>query len=188
MNPDHRQHFWYEKLRRLVVPTTQQVTNFPAWECPGARVLAERYLRRGRNVYSGDFLSYGYNYSNLGNDFPNHGATMRVTFGVVASPSETIVVADSLAERILARGGALYAGTLWASVLAPKDYAGGLHGYIIADQHGKRANVLFADSSVRAYLATNLNAQVRSGPKATPQYWWDGDGLRRSDRDGLYAD
>lgn len=186
-NPDDRQYFWYEKIRRAI--TSQQVvTNFAAWECPTARVLAERYVRRGRFAYSGDFLTYGYNYSNLGNDFPGFGASMRVSFGAIVNPPETIMVGDSLAERILARGGAASAGVLWGSVLAPKDYAGGLHGYIIADQHIKRANVLFADASVRAYLATNLNAQVRSGSKATPNYWWDGDGLRRSNRDGLYPD
>jgi prepilin-type N-terminal cleavage/methylation domain-containing protein/prepilin-type processing-associated H-X9-DG protein len=191
-DPADRHLLWFEVLRREIVQgSARSMTNFPVWDCPAARPVIERYVRRRKLPYSGDLLSYGYNYSNLGNDFQGRfGVTMRVTLASIANPSETIVTADSLSERELARaaGGLFYAGVLWGAVIAPKDYFDGQTGYTIADQHVKRANVLMADSSVQAVLATNLNRQVRSGTAATPAYWWDGDGLRRSTRDPGYRD
>ncbi len=182
---------WFEQLRRVIVGGSQSVSNFPAWECPSARVLISKLVQNKRQLYSGDILSYGYNYTNLGDDFPEYGASMRVKLGGVAEPSGTIVVADSLSDRLLARlgnGDPSTLGVLWGSVIAPKDCSGGTHGYLISNQHQKAANVLFADSSVRAHSATLLNAQIRSGPKATPDYWWDGDGFKRSVRSPCYTD
>lgn len=185
-----RHLLWFEQLRR-VISSANSVTNFPVWDCPAARAAIAKYVRRRKLQYSGDLLSYGYNYSNLGNDFQGQfGVTMRVSLGSVVSPSETIVTADSLSDREVARagGGAFYPGVLWGSVIAPKDYFDGTTHYTIADQHGKRGNILMADASVRAYSATNLNAQIRSGSRATAEYWWDGDGKRRANRDSGYKD
>ncbi len=186
-----RHLLWFEQLRRLVVQGDRSVTNFPVWDCPAARAVIAKYGRQRRLTYSGDLLSYGYNYSNLGNDFKGaYGVRMRVSQASVQAPSETIVVADSLSDRELARrqNSLFYEGVLWGSVIAPKDYFDGQTGYTIADQHSRRGNVLFADTSVRAVLSTNLNRQIRSGARATPEYWWDGDGLKRSDRDPGYRD
>lgn len=185
-----RHLLWFDQLRRVIVGGSQSVSNFPAWECPAARVLISKFVQNKRLLYSGDILSYGYNYTNLGDDFPEYGASMRVKLGGVAEPSATIVVADSLSDRLLAKlkGDPTAQGVLWGSVIAPKDCSGGTHGYLISNQHQKVANVLFADSSVRAHSATLLNAQIRSGPKATPDYWWDGDGYKRSVRSPCYAD
>ena len=183
---------WFEQLRRLITTENRSVTNFPVWDCPAARSIIDRYTRQRKLAYSGDLLSYGFNYSNLGNDFKGmFGVRMRVTHASVKNPSETIVAADSLSDRELARSqvSIFYPGVLWGSVIAPKDYFDAQTGYTIADQHTKRrGNVLFADTSVRASLSTNLNRQIRSGGRATPDYWWDGDGLKRSDRDQGYKD
>jgi prepilin-type processing-associated H-X9-DG protein len=189
-SPADRHLLWFEQLRRLIVDSSRAVTNFPVWDCPAARPAINRYIRKRRLSYSGDLLSYGYNYSNLGNDYPSYNVSMRVTHASVQNPPETLVVADSLSERGLARAGGspFYAGVLWGAVIAPKDYFDGVTGYTIANQHTKRASVLFADGGVRAFLAVRLNAQIRSGPKATPDYWWDNDGLKRSNRDAGYRD
>jgi prepilin-type N-terminal cleavage/methylation domain-containing protein len=186
-----RHLLWFEQLRRLIAQGDRTITNFPVWDCPAARALITKYSRQRRLTYSGDLLSYGYNYSNLGNDFNGaFGVRMRVSHSSVLSPSETIVVADSLSDRELSRRGnsQFYSGVLWGSVIAPKDYFDGQTGYTIADQHGKRASIVFADASVRAVLSTNMNRQVRSGAKATPDYWWDADALARSTRDPGYKD
>ncbi|MDB6038127.1 MAG: prepilin-type N-terminal cleavage/methylation domain [Verrucomicrobiales bacterium] len=188
-NPADRYLLWFEQLRRSIMNATS-ATNFPVWDCPAARVVIAKYVARNKTAYSGDLLSYGYNYSNLGNNFKSFAVSMRITIAGVSNPSETIMTADSLSEREIARGGgsSFYPGVLWGSVIAPKDYFDGATDYTIANQHGKRANVLMVDSSVGSYLATNLNAQVRSGFKATPTYWWDADGRQRSNRDAGYRD
>ena len=88
---------WFEQLRRVASSGALSVSNFPAWECPAARVIINQLLAKKRTLYSGDILSYGYNYANLGNDFPEYGASMKVKMGNVSEPSATIVVADSRA-------------------------------------------------------------------------------------------
>ena len=185
-----RHLLWFEQLRRVAAGGAQSVSNFPAWQCPAALTLIQQLARYNRAVYSGDILSYGYNYANLGNDFPEFGAAMKVKLGNITKPSETLVVADSLSDRLAAklRGNPAAQGVLWGSVIAPKDYGSGAHLYLISDQHQHRANILFADTSARPYPAKPLNEQIRSGPQATAQYWWDADPARRSDRDGLFAD
>jgi prepilin-type N-terminal cleavage/methylation domain-containing protein/prepilin-type processing-associated H-X9-DG protein len=188
LNPDDRKLMWFERLR-VIVATANQVSNFVAWQCPAAIPIISKYTASNpARLYTGDLLSYGYNYSNLGNDFPSYQVHMRTTFASLRQPSTTIVVADSLSSRQLDRslGTTFYPGVLWGSVIAPKDYFSGTTGYLIADQHGKRANVLFGDVSVRPYMATNLNSQVR---RLNPSdYWWDGDGQTRRSRDPGYAD
>jgi len=189
MNPADRSLMWFEKLRVLVNPTLNQVSNFVCWQCPAAIPIIARYVAANPGLlYTGDLLSYGYNYSNLGNNFPTYDCYMKITFGMLKKPSECIVVADSLSSRGIDRvAAAFYPGVLWGSVIAPLDYYEGTTDYFIGDQHRNRANVLFGDGSARAYLATNLNTQIRSGPKATA-YWWDADGQRRSTRDPGYSD
>ncbi len=188
LNPADRSLMWFEKLRVLVSPGNV-ASNFVCWQCPAAIPLINRYVAANPGLlYTGDLLSYGYNYSNLGNDFPTYQCHMRVTFGGLRKPSWCIVVTDSLSDRALDRDlSTIYAGVLWGSVIAPRDYYGGTTGYDVADQHRNRANVLFADCSVGPYAATNLNSQIRSGPKAT-MYWWDADGQNRSSRDPGYSD
>jgi len=184
-----RHLLWFDILRRVIV--TGHATNFPTWDCPAARAAIAKYIQRRKLPYSGDLLSYGYNYSNLGNDFKGQfGVRMRATLGTLQSPSETIVTADSLSDREFARGGgsSFYPGVLWGAVIAPKDYFDNSTHYTIADQHRKRGLVLMADGSVGAHSSTNLNAQVRSGAKATPTYWWDSDGRPRAARDAGYRD
>ncbi len=188
MNPADRHLMWFEQLR-VLVSTANQVSNFVCWQCPAAIPLIARYAAAKPGlVYTGDLLSYGYNYSNLGNDFPSYQCRMRIALGNLRKPSECIVVADRLSSRLLNRvTSAFYPGVAWGAVIAPKDYYADSTGYYIGDQHGTRGNVLFGDTSVGAYPATNLNVQVRSGAKATV-YWWDADGRRRSTRDPGYLD
>jgi prepilin-type N-terminal cleavage/methylation domain-containing protein/prepilin-type processing-associated H-X9-DG protein len=185
-----RHLLWFEQLRRVIAASSQSVSNFPAWECPAARPLISKLTQNKRLFYSGDILSYGYNYTNLGDDFPEYGASMKVKLGSIAEPSTTLTVADSLSDRLAAklRGNPAAQGVLWGSVIAPKDCNGGSHLYLISDQHLNRANVVFADASVRAHSAKLLNAQIRSGPNATPDYWWDGDSLKRSPRSPCFPD
>jgi prepilin-type N-terminal cleavage/methylation domain-containing protein len=188
MKPADRSLMWFEQLRVLVSPANQ-VSNFVCWQCPAAIPIIARYAAINPGlVYTGNLLSYGYNYSNLGNDFPTYSTHMRITMTMLRKPSDCIVVADSLSERQITRvGNGLYAGVAWGAVIAPKDYYNGATGYEIGDQHRTRGDVLFADNSVRAYRAAVLNSQIRSGPKATV-YWWDADGQKRSTRDGWYQD
>jgi prepilin-type N-terminal cleavage/methylation domain-containing protein/prepilin-type processing-associated H-X9-DG protein len=188
MNPADRHLMWFEQLR-VLVSSANQVSNFVCWQCPAAIPLIARYAAANPGlVYTGDLLSYGYNYSNLGNDFPTYNCRMRIAMANVKKPSQCIVVADSLSARQLNRvGTSFYPGVAWGAVIAPKDYYSDSTGYYIGDQHGTRGNILFADASVGSYAATNVNSQVRSGTKATA-YWWDADGLRRSTRDPGYSD
>jgi len=185
-----RHLLWFEQLRRVITADSQSVSNFQAWECPAARAVIRQLTQNKRLLYSGDLLSYGFNYPNLGNDFPEYGASMKLRMSSVVEPSATIVVADSLSDRLVAKlkGNPAAQGVLWGSVIAPKDYFGGQHLYLISDQHRTRAAVLFADASVRAYRAQPLNEQIRSGPRATAEYWWDGDHLKRSTRDSGFTD
>ena len=188
MNPADRSLMWFEQLRVLVSPANQ-ISNFTCWQCPAAIPIIARYTAANPGlIYTGNLLSYGYNYSNLGNDFPTYGTHMRITLGMLRKPAECIVVADSLSERQITRvGNSLYSGVAWGAVIAPKDYYGGATGYDIGDQHRTRGDVLFGDCSVRAYRAAILNSQIRSGPKASV-YWWDADGQKRLTRDAWYMD
>lgn len=179
---------WFEQLRKVAAGGSQSVSNFQAWECPSARQLISKFVTQKKVLYSGDILSYGYNYSNLGNSFADYGVSMRIKMGGVEVPSLTIVVADSLSDRLLSRPGG-QGSILWGSVIAPKDYYNGTLGYTIADQHANnRGNVLFADASVRSCKAKTLNEQIRTGAKATAEYWWDADRRKRSTRDSWYSD
>ena len=181
---------WFEQLRRAATGGGQSVSNFPAWECPSARIIITKLLGKKRVLYSGDILSYGYNYANLGNNFPEFGASMKVRLTDISEPSQTVVAADSLSDRLVAKLKDNIDNTdvLWGSVIAPKDYYGGGHLYLISNQHKTRANIMFADGSGSAYAAKPLNEQVRSGAKRTAEYWWDANDSRRSNRDAGFTD
>jgi hypothetical protein len=57
----------------------------------------------------------------------------------------------------------------WGCVIGPVDMAN--YGpYPVGGVHNGYGDVLFADMSVRAYLATNLNSQIRHTNYWT--YWW----------------
>jgi len=187
-NPAERPLWWFEVLRKYATGNNSGgVTNFPAWDCPAARALIAR-LTRAQNVpYTANLLSYGYNYSNFGNDFPTLSVTMRIKQSSVVHPCDAILTADSLAGRDLTRANL---DSLWGSVISPWDYFYNPAGpaYPIAAQHGNRANILMADGGVRLNQPGPLNAQFRSGPRATPNYWWDSDERPRSSRDSGYTD
>jgi len=194
-------------VRQILSPFVQ--FNVTCWWAGGLRA-PPGYLRpsassspcgadvRAQNVpYTANLLSYGYNYSNFGNDVPGGGATMRIKQSSVVHPSEAILAADSLEGRDLFRAAV---DSLWGCVICPWDYASSYNpsgpAYPIAAQHGTRANILMADGGVRLYRpgpvrmpsGSDVNSQFRSGPKATGNYWWDSDELSRSRRDGLYTD
>ena len=152
----NRQFFWFEMIRREIV--TGNTTNFTAWMCPASR----------NPKYDPNFLTYGYNYSNLGDGAPPP-YLLRVKQTQVANPAETIVVADS------EEGDDLAANHSWGCVITPKDC---IIAYPVGAVHLKKASILFVDHHVGAYPATNINAQVR---RVNPDmYWWDVDGGRRN--------
>ena len=152
----NRQFFWFEMIRREIV--SGNTTNFVAWMCPASR----------NPKYDPNFLTYGFNYSNLGDGAPGP-YLLRVKHSQVAKPAETIVVGDSKEGNDLAANGT------WGCVIAPKDCS---YVYPVGEVHTKNANILFADLHVSSYPATNINSQVRRVNPA--QYWWDVDGTRRN--------
>jgi prepilin-type N-terminal cleavage/methylation domain-containing protein len=152
----NRQFFWFEMIRREIV--TGNTTNFAAWMCPASK----------NPKYDPNFLTYGYNYSNLGDGAPPP-YLLRVKQMQVTKPAETIVAADSK------EGNDLAANHTWGCVIAPKDC---IYSYPVGAVHGKNASVLFADHHVADNSATNINAQVRR--LNSDLYWWDLDGGHRN--------
>jgi prepilin-type N-terminal cleavage/methylation domain-containing protein len=145
----NRQYFWFEMIRREIV--SANTTNFATWMCPASK----------NPRYDPNFLTYGFNYSNLGDGYPGV-YLLRVKFGRVTKPVETIVVTDSK------EGGDLGANGSWGCVITPRDC---VVIYPVGAVHGKNAEIIFADCHVASYAATNLNSQVRT---VNPiGYWWD---------------
>jgi prepilin-type N-terminal cleavage/methylation domain-containing protein len=145
----NRQYFWFEMIRREIV--SGNPTNFAAWMCPASK----------NPRYDPNFLTYGFNYSNLGDGYPGV-YLLRVKLGRVTKPVETIVVTDSK------EGGDLGANGSWGCVITPKDCG---VVYPVGAVHGKNAEVVFADSHVASHPATKLNSQVRTVDPIS--YWWD---------------
>ena len=112
-------------------------------ECPSAKDQS----------YSRHELAYGYNYAGVGN-YPS-GIIIRHEW--IKHPSHTIVVADSDEDQI------------WDSVIKPDDWPGIYPRYSVGSRHFRRANILFADGSVRAYDQDFIMAMRR----ANPDEWWD---------------
>ena len=142
------QYFWFEVLRQQIIG--HSTTNFPCWECPASL----------NPSYNPNFLSYGFNYSNLGDGAPAP-FLVQVKQTDITRPSETIVVTDSHEATDLDLDGS------WGCVITPLDCG---VVYPVGDVHDKHANVLFADRHVGVYLATNLNVQVRR--ENYWNYWW----------------
>ncbi len=153
----NRKYFWFEAIRKEIV-RNQNLTNFPCWQCPASK----------NPRYDPNYLTYGFNYSNLGDGAPG-AYLLRVKVSDVMNPAETIVVTDSKEGNDLAADGS------WGCVITPKDCS---IVYPVGAIHDRYADVLFADAHVEAYLATNLNAQIRAfNPSG---YWWDVNGLPRN--------
>ncbi|MCX6924878.1 MAG: prepilin-type N-terminal cleavage/methylation domain-containing protein [Verrucomicrobia bacterium] len=190
-NPADRYVFWFDVLRKYATGNSGAVTNFSAWDCPAARIIISHWASAQSvpPAYSGAMLTYGYNYSNFGNNFPTIGVTMLVKQSGVIHPSDAILAGDSLVGRDLIRA---TVDNLWGSVICPWDYFSSYNptgpAYPLAAQHGSRANILMADSGVRLFRPGPINAQWRSGPKTTANYWWDSDEKSRWRRDSGYTD
>ena len=157
----YRQFFWFEAIRKTIAHNAS-LTNFMAWQCPASR----------NPKYDPNLLSYGYNYSHLGDGWAEAAAAYQSAWNVkqsqIARPAETIVVADSKEGIEQSSNGS------WGCVITPKDCS---IVYPVGALHGKNANVLFADNHVAAHSATNLNSQVRRADRIG--YWWDVNEQRR---------
>lgn len=144
----YREFFWFEAIRRSIVQSGTTLTNFQAWHCPASR----------NPKYDPNYLSYGYNYSHLG-DYP---INIKVKQSEIENPSRTIVVADSK------EGDDLHAIGSWGCVITPKDC---IVVYPVGGVHVKNANILFADTSVSGHPVAKINAQTRK--EYGSDYWWD---------------
>ena len=150
---DDVRYHWFERVRWCISESRQVPETFDSWLCPSH--LNARY--------DADYLSYGYNYTHLG-DWPVSPAPVIARTFDIRQPSRTIVTADS-DEEITGIG-------RWGSVISPPDYGPGFN-YPVGIRHTEgRANVLFADWSVSPHDAGLLNTMVRVVP-TDPEYWWD---------------
>ncbi|MGH7953876.1 MAG: prepilin-type N-terminal cleavage/methylation domain-containing protein [Limisphaerales bacterium] len=164
-----RQYFWFGKLQLEITPTINlSATNvdFKVWQCPAALDL-----RRKSPSYNPNELTYGYNYSNLGDGAPPP-YFWEVKQSGITDPSSTIMVTDSHESSDLTANGS------WGCVITPKDCS---VVYPVGSPHmTKYANVLWADKHVSSCLATNLNSQTRALSVALGSpYWWDANANRR---------
>jgi len=176
LNPDDRKYFWYEKLRANIQQDIRTPFTFDAWLCPSDQTP----------VYSSDQISYGFNYTNLG-DQP---FDVTVKIDDVVEPAKTIVIADSDESHIEPSGQLIENGP-WANVISPLDirqrgFPGPHNQYPVGDRHDGHANILFADAHVALHDADRINHQVRRFSR-DPDYWWDATGKRtlyQDDRPG----
>jgi len=152
----YREFFWFEAIRKSIVQSGIEVTNFQTWQCPASR----------NPRYDPNFLTYGYNYSHLG-DYP---IDIRVKTSEIESPSQTIVVADS------EEGDDLFADGSWGCVITPKDCS---YVYPVGGVHNQNANILFADTSVSSHKEKKINSQTRR--ESGSDYWWDVNSRPRTD-------
>jgi prepilin-type N-terminal cleavage/methylation domain-containing protein/prepilin-type processing-associated H-X9-DG protein len=145
------QYHWFERLRWAIGGSREIPKTFEAWLCPSDKTPG----------YDADNLSYGYNYTHLG-DWPPRVITR---YDKIRQPWATIVTADS-DEDVTGIG-------RWGSVISPPDYGPG-YIYPVGERHGGDGNVLFADWRVGRHDAELINLQVRDpNNPADPDYWWD---------------
>lgn len=165
----NRRYFWFGQLQIEIAPTSDlsgSNANFKVWQCPAA--IAQ--LQKSPN-YNPNELTYGYNYSNLGDGAPPP-YYWAVKESQITDPVFTIVVSDSHEASDFTANGT------WGCVITPKDC---FNSYPVGSPHSrKNANVLFADKHVGGYQATNLNSQTRALEAAKgAAYWWDANTKRR---------
>ena len=148
---DDLQYHWFERLRRAIGGDSRVPTTFEAWLCPSDDTPG----------YDADNLSYGYNYTHLG-DWPPR---VIARHDAVREPWATIVTADS-DEKVTGIG-------RWGSVISPPDYSLGFI-YPVGPRHRGDGIVLFADWRVGRHDAELINLQVRDPDNPSdPDYWWD---------------
>ena len=147
---------WFERIRWYIAYDKHAPDMFKCWLCPSSTTAK----------YDTDFLTYGYNYTHLG-DYPLAQPVITKTTDIT-SPARTIVTADS-------HDASLGMGGTWGSVISPKDY---WVIYPVGPRHRGKANVLWADWHVDLQLASYLNKQQRVNRKL--DYWWDANAKLRS--------
>ncbi len=149
-------YHWFERIRWYIISDKSIPKEFACWRCPSSKTAK----------YDADFLTYGYNYTHLG-DYPVWPPVIT-KLTEVREPARTIVTADS-DDRTTGFG-------LWGSVISPADY---WVIYPIGERHRKKANVLYADWHVDVQLASFVNKQRREYPR-DGTYWWDANEKLRS--------
>jgi prepilin-type N-terminal cleavage/methylation domain-containing protein/prepilin-type processing-associated H-X9-DG protein len=142
-------YHWFERIRWYIINDKSIPKEFACWRCPSSKAAK----------YDADFLTYGYNYTHLG-DWP---PGVIAHLAEVREPARTIVVADS-DETTTGFG-------LWGSVISPADY---WVIYPVGERHLLKANVLYADWHVDLQRASLLNSQRRQFTRDAT-YWWDVD-------------
>ncbi len=151
-----RQCHWFERIRWYIINDKSIPQDFKCWRCPSSL----------RSKYDADFLTYGYNYTHLGDAASPPPVITRLSD--VREPARTIVTADSHEKTY---------SDPWGSVISPADYYFAV--YPVGDRHRGKANVLFADSHVDLQLASFINSQKRQYPR-DGTYWWDANEKVRS--------
>lgn len=152
------QYHWFDQLRRKLTSDGEVPDDFALYRCPSDEEYA----------YSGDRISYGYNYTNFGDVF--YATKVQPTLMQVSQPAETILTGDSVG---------IYSGTnkFWGSVISPLDInviggpAGAHNNYRLNPRHPNgTASILFVDGHAGGHDADELNQQIRGTATA---YWWD---------------
>jgi prepilin-type N-terminal cleavage/methylation domain-containing protein/prepilin-type processing-associated H-X9-DG protein len=140
-----RNYWWFERIRWYITYNKGVPDTFRCWLCPSSK----------NSNYDADYLSYGYNYTHLG-DAP---IPVWTKIQDVSEPARTIVTADSHDSST---------GWGWCAVITPRDY---WIGYPVGPRHRGKTNVLWADWHVNLEKASDLNKQVRTNRRLA--YWWD---------------
>ena len=146
-----RYYWWFERIRWYFAYDKGVPDTFNCWFCPSST----------NSKYDADNLSYGYNYTHLG-DAP---IPVWTRLQDITAPAKTIVTADSHDSST---------GWGWCAVITPRDY---WVIYPVGPRHRGKANVLWADWHVDLQLASDLNKQQRLN-RHLP-YWWDANSKKR---------
>jgi prepilin-type N-terminal cleavage/methylation domain-containing protein/prepilin-type processing-associated H-X9-DG protein len=144
---NERAAHWFERIRWYIAYDKGIPDTFKCWLCPSSKIAK----------YDADLLTYGYNYTNLGDSV----TPIWVRAGDVTEPARTIVTADSH-DATTGMG-------WWGSVISPRDYW--FIFYPVGPRHRGKAEVLWADWHVGLEKAADLNKQRRADRRSN--YWWD---------------